>query len=97
VDEILASAYQAQSGVYSVGVRFPNSVYGPWGSKGSQEYKLAEAAVRYWQWDGQKKDKGKIKGSKRNGKQDTIMGLAGLSQATDEVRDYLFVDGKYYH
>jgi hypothetical protein len=96
-DEILASAYEAQSGVYSVGVRFPSSVYGPWGSNGSQEYKLVEAAVRYWQWDGQKKEKEKSKGSKWNDKQDTIIGLAGLSQATNEVRDYLFVDGKYYH
>jgi nucleoside-diphosphate-sugar epimerase len=44
-DEILADTYYSLNGTFSVGVRLPNAVYGPWGRPGTLVYQMAEAAI----------------------------------------------------
>ena len=44
-DEILADTYYSINGTFSVGVRLPDAVYGPWGRPGTLVYQMAEAAI----------------------------------------------------
>jgi nucleoside-diphosphate-sugar epimerase len=48
VDEVLADMYHFSDGVYSVGVRLPNAVYGPWSQESSIMHGLIEASVQSW-------------------------------------------------
>lgn len=48
IDEILADTYYAMSNFPSIGVRFPNALYGPWGHPGSLVHDHIEWAVRNW-------------------------------------------------
>lgn len=48
-DEMLAATYHALSGnTYSVGLRLPNTIYGPWGRSGTSLYEMADTAVEQW-------------------------------------------------
>lgn len=40
MDELLANYYYKEHGVFSVGMRLPNAIYGPWGSQGSALNKI---------------------------------------------------------
>lgn len=42
-DEVLADFFYQEHGVFSVGVRLPDGVYGPWGSPNSRMYQLFES------------------------------------------------------
>lgn len=46
IDEVLADFYYQQHGVYSVGMRLPNSVYGPWGHPESDLHALLDQTSR---------------------------------------------------
>jgi nucleoside-diphosphate-sugar epimerase len=46
IDEVLADFYYQQHGVYSVGMRLPNSVYGPWGHPESDLFQLFDQTAR---------------------------------------------------
>jgi nucleoside-diphosphate-sugar epimerase len=46
IDEVLADLYYQQHGVYSVGMRLPNSLYGPWGHPESDLYQLFDQTAR---------------------------------------------------
>ena len=53
VDEIMADTYHALSDVYSVGVRLPNAVYGPWSQKGTLVNNWIETVVQNWHAPGE--------------------------------------------
>ena len=80
-DELLADTYHSLEQVYSVGVRLPNAVYGPWGRPGSTMYQLSDAAVA--NWNSATTDSRKLLES------------AGLGDAFDRVGDFLYVSGTY--
>jgi len=80
-DEVLANIYHSLHNTYSVGVRLPNAVYGPWGRPGSATYQLADAAVANWNSD-----------TSTEG----LLEFANLTNATDRVADFLYVSGTYY-
>jgi len=45
MDEILADAYYSAYGIYSVGMRLPNGVYGPWEHSETSTYKIMDTLV----------------------------------------------------
>jgi nucleoside-diphosphate-sugar epimerase len=45
VDEMLADLYGSLHAVYSVGLRLPNTIYGPWGRSQTPVYDLSQAAI----------------------------------------------------
>ena len=47
-DEILADTYFNMDEVFSIGVRLPNAVFGPWGRPETSVYQIAEAAIGQW-------------------------------------------------
>jgi nucleoside-diphosphate-sugar epimerase len=47
-DEILADTYFNMDEIFSIGVRLPNAVFGPWGRPGTVVYQIAEAAIGQW-------------------------------------------------
>jgi hypothetical protein len=47
VDEILADTYSSLHGVYSTGLRLPNTIYGPWGRSGTPIHDLSKAAIEH--------------------------------------------------
>ena len=47
-DEILADIYFNMDEVFSIGVRLPNAVFGPWGRPETSVYQIAEAAIGQW-------------------------------------------------
>jgi nucleoside-diphosphate-sugar epimerase len=76
-DELLADTYHSLEQVYSVGVRLPNAVYGPWGRPGSTMYQLSDAAVA--NWNSAATDSRKLLES------------ADLGDVSDRVGDFLYV------
>ena len=48
VDEVMADTYHSSSNIYSVGVRLPDIVYGPWSRKGSIVGNLIESTIQNW-------------------------------------------------
>jgi nucleoside-diphosphate-sugar epimerase len=80
-DELLADTYHSLEQVYSVGVRLPNAVYGPWGRPGSTMYQLSDAAVA--NWNSAATDSRKLLES------------ADLGDVSDRVGDFLYVSGTY--
>lgn len=79
-DELLADTYHILHNTYSVGVRLPNSVYGPWGRAGSTTFQMADAAVANWK-----------NAVNNNG----LLESAGLGNASDRVGDFVYVSGMY--
>ena len=45
MDEVIADYYYQQYGVYSVGMRLPDTVYGPWGHPEQDLYKILDLAA----------------------------------------------------
>jgi len=45
IDEVMADAYYQKYGVYSVGLRLPDSIYGPWGHPEQDLYKVFDLAA----------------------------------------------------
>ena len=80
-DELLADTYSSLHGAYSVGMRLPNAVYGPWGRPGTPMYQMADAAVASWN---------------RTIDSTQLLTSAGLENAADRVEDLLYVSGTYY-
>jgi hypothetical protein len=48
IDELLADTYHSISGPTSVGLRFPNAIYGPWGQRGSIVHDIMQMTVEHW-------------------------------------------------
>ena len=79
-DELLADTYYSLHDTFSVGVRLPNSVYGPWGRAGSATYQLADATVANWN---------------NATSSEVLLKSAGLSNATNRVDDFVYVSGTH--
>lgn len=77
-DELLADTYHSLHSVYSVGLRLPNAVYGPWGRAGTSMHQLADTAVEHWN---------------STIDSDKLLESAGLENVADRVDDFVYVSG----
>jgi nucleoside-diphosphate-sugar epimerase len=80
-DELLADTYHSLHGAYSVGVRLPNAVYGPWGRAGTPMHQMADAAVELWN---------------STISSNELLESAGLGNVADRVDDFIYVSGTYF-